>query len=65
MAMIIHGFYAVGECACISVHGANRLGSNSLIRFDRFWKSSWTTFIEFIKKKTQKIYQRMLQKKRR
>ena len=27
----INGFYAVGECACISVHGANRLGSNSLL----------------------------------
>ena len=28
---IINGFYAVGECACVSVHGANRLGSNSLL----------------------------------
>ena len=27
----VNGFYAVGECACISVHGANRLGSNSLL----------------------------------
>ena len=27
----INGFYAVGECACVSVHGANRLGSNSLL----------------------------------
>jgi len=25
------GFYAAGECACVSVHGANRLGTNSLI----------------------------------
>jgi succinate dehydrogenase / fumarate reductase flavoprotein subunit len=25
-----HGFYAAGECACVSVHGANRLGTNSL-----------------------------------
>ena len=25
------GFYAVGECACVSVHGANRLGTNSLL----------------------------------
>jgi succinate dehydrogenase / fumarate reductase flavoprotein subunit len=28
---VIEGFYAVGECACVSVHGANRLGTNSLL----------------------------------
>jgi succinate dehydrogenase / fumarate reductase, flavoprotein subunit len=28
---IVEGFYAVGECACVSVHGANRLGTNSLL----------------------------------
>ncbi|HKI48889.1 MAG TPA: FAD-binding protein, partial [Desulfobacteria bacterium] len=28
---LIHGLYAVGECACVSVHGANRLGTNSLL----------------------------------
>ncbi|QLC22200.1 succinate dehydrogenase flavoprotein subunit [Parasphingopyxis sp. CP4] len=28
---IVNGLYAVGEAACVSVHGANRLGSNSLI----------------------------------
>ncbi len=27
----IPGFYAAGECACVSVHGANRLGTNSLV----------------------------------
>ena len=27
----VHGLYAVGECACVSVHGANRLGTNSLL----------------------------------
>jgi len=27
----INGFYATGECACVSVHGANRLGGNSLL----------------------------------
>jgi succinate dehydrogenase / fumarate reductase flavoprotein subunit len=26
-----HGLYAAGECACVSVHGANRLGTNSLV----------------------------------
>jgi succinate dehydrogenase / fumarate reductase flavoprotein subunit len=28
---LIDGFFAAGECACVSVHGANRLGSNSLL----------------------------------
>ena len=28
---VINGFYAVGECSCVSVHGANRLGTNSLL----------------------------------
>lgn len=30
-ASAIKGFYAAGECACVSVHGANRLGGNSLL----------------------------------
>jgi succinate dehydrogenase / fumarate reductase flavoprotein subunit len=28
---IVNGLYAVGECSCVSVHGANRLGTNSLL----------------------------------
>ena len=28
---VVKGFYAAGECACVSVHGANRLGGNSLL----------------------------------
>jgi len=28
---IVHGLYAIGECSCVSVHGANRLGTNSLL----------------------------------
>jgi succinate dehydrogenase/fumarate reductase flavoprotein subunit len=30
-ATIVNGLYAAGECACVSVHGANRLGGNSLL----------------------------------
>jgi succinate dehydrogenase / fumarate reductase flavoprotein subunit len=30
-ASIVEGFYAAGECACVSIHGANRLGGNSLM----------------------------------
>lgn len=29
--VVVEGLYAVGECACVSVHGANRLGGNSLL----------------------------------
>ena len=29
--VVVPGFYAIGECACVSVHGANRLGTNSLL----------------------------------
>ena len=34
---VVKGFYAAGECACASVHGANRLGTNSFVRFGRIW----------------------------
>lgn len=37
---IVEGLYAIGECACVSVHGANRLGSNSLLDLVVFGKSS-------------------------
>ncbi len=36
----IHGLYAVGECSCVSVHGANRLGTNSLLDLLVFGKSA-------------------------
>jgi len=35
---IVKGFYAAGECACVSVHGANRLGGNSLLETIVFGK---------------------------
>ncbi|ODN42686.1 succinate dehydrogenase flavoprotein subunit [Piscirickettsia litoralis] len=37
---IIPGLYAIGECACVSVHGANRLGSNSLLDLVVFGRAS-------------------------
>jgi succinate dehydrogenase / fumarate reductase flavoprotein subunit len=36
---IVEGFYAAGECACVSVHGANRLGANSLLEALVFGRS--------------------------
>jgi succinate dehydrogenase / fumarate reductase flavoprotein subunit len=37
---VVPGFYAVGECACVSVHGANRLGTNSLLDLLVFGKAA-------------------------
>ncbi|MPZ41960.1 MAG: succinate dehydrogenase flavoprotein subunit [Betaproteobacteria bacterium] len=37
---VVPGFYAAGECSCVSVHGANRLGTNSLLDLLVFGKSA-------------------------
>ena len=39
-SVIVKGLYAAGECACVSVHGANRLGTNSLLDLLVFGKAS-------------------------
>ncbi|QDF96749.1 succinate dehydrogenase flavoprotein subunit [Azoarcus sp. DD4] len=41
----VSGFYAAGECACASVHGANRLGTNSLLDLLVFGKSAGETVV--------------------
>ena len=46
---IVPGFYAAGECACASVHGANRLGTNSLLDLLVFGKSAGETAVEQLK----------------
>ena len=38
---VIPGLYAAGECACVSVHGANRLGTNSLVDLVVFGRRGW------------------------
>ncbi len=45
----VNGFYAAGECACASVHGANRLGTNSLLDLVVFGKSAGESMVEFIR----------------
>ncbi|MGZ7117053.1 MAG: FAD-dependent oxidoreductase [Methanobacterium sp.] len=45
----LSGFYAAGECACISVHGANRLGGNSLLETVVFGRVVADKIIEDIK----------------
>jgi succinate dehydrogenase / fumarate reductase flavoprotein subunit len=46
---VVQGFYAVGECACVSVHGANRLGCNSLLDLIVFGRAAARQIIEDLK----------------
>ena len=48
---IVDGLYAVGECACVSVHGANRLGSNSLLDLVVFGRAAGLNIIKNSKNK--------------
>ncbi len=43
----VPGLYAIGECACVSVHGANRLGSNSLLDLIVFGRAAGNDVIEY------------------
>jgi len=43
---VVPGLYAVGECACVSVHGANRLGTNSLLDIVVFGRAAGNQIIE-------------------
>jgi succinate dehydrogenase / fumarate reductase flavoprotein subunit len=45
---IVPGLYAAGECACVSVHGANRLGTNSLLDINVFGKRSGRRAVEYV-----------------
>jgi len=46
------GFYAAGECACVSVHGGNRLGTNSLLDLIVFGRRGGKAIVEFLKSAT-------------
>lgn len=43
---VINGLYAIGECACVSVHGANRLGTNSLLDLLVFGRAAGNHIVE-------------------
>ena len=47
---VVQGLYAVGECACLSIHGANRLGTNSLLDIIVFGRAAGKQIIEDLKK---------------
>ena len=46
---IVNGLYAIGECACVSVHGANRLGTNSLLDLLVFGKAAGDHLVQHAK----------------
>ena len=46
---VFPGLYAAGECACVSVHGANRLGTNSLLDIVVFGKRGGRSMAQFVK----------------
>ncbi len=52
---IVKGLYAAGECACVSVHGANRLGTNSLLDLVVFGRRAGIHIAEYVKDVEQPV----------
>lgn len=46
----VNGLFAAGECACVSVHGANRLGGNSLLEAIVFGRRAGISAVRYVKK---------------
>jgi len=46
---VVGGLYAIGECSCVSVHGANRLGTNSLLDLVVFGRSAGNHIVESLR----------------
>jgi succinate dehydrogenase / fumarate reductase flavoprotein subunit len=46
---VLPGLYAAGECACVSVHGANRLGTNSLVDLVVFGRRAGRHMLQFVR----------------
>ena len=53
-SVVVNGLYAVGECSCVSVHGANRLGTNSLLDLLVFGRAAGNHIVEFNKTASHK-----------
>ncbi|GAB4222940.1 MAG: succinate dehydrogenase flavoprotein subunit [Gammaproteobacteria bacterium] len=52
---VIPGLYAAGECACVSIHGANRLGGNSLIDLVVFGRAAGMHALEYLEQGAPEI----------
>ncbi|RZL67128.1 MAG: succinate dehydrogenase flavoprotein subunit [Variovorax sp.] len=46
-SLVVDGLYAVGECSCVSVHGANRLGTNSLLDLLVFGRAAGNHIVQY------------------
>jgi succinate dehydrogenase / fumarate reductase flavoprotein subunit len=57
---IVKGFYAAGECACVSVHGANRLGGNSLLDTIVFGKLGAIAIDEYLQANEIKLDEKLV-----
>ncbi len=53
-ATVMPGLYAAGECACVSVHGANRLGGNSLLETIVFGRRAGAEVVRYLETLTDK-----------
>jgi len=49
----VKGLYAAGECACVSVHGGNRLGTNSLLEAALFGRRGGEVMAEFVQREKE------------
>jgi succinate dehydrogenase / fumarate reductase flavoprotein subunit len=47
---VVGGLYAIGECSCVSVHGANRLGTNSLLDLVVFGRSAGNHIVDSLRR---------------
>ncbi|VAW54302.1 Succinate dehydrogenase flavoprotein subunit [hydrothermal vent metagenome] len=67
----VQGLYAAGECACVSVHGGNRLGGNSLLDILVFGRAAANHIIEYLKENKyprvldEKVVTRLIEKVKR
>jgi len=57
----LKGLYAAGECGCVSVHGANRLGGNSLLDCVVFGKVAGDKAVKFAKSVTREADERVIE----
>jgi succinate dehydrogenase / fumarate reductase, flavoprotein subunit len=54
---LVEGFFAAGECACVSVHGANRLGSNSLLECVVYGRRTGAAIAQYVQNRKLPVVQ--------
>jgi fumarate reductase flavoprotein subunit len=62
-ATLLPGLFAAGECACVTINGANRLGSNSLTELLVFGKKAALSAVDYINGKRPKVNESVVAKK--